>query len=129
MEEKYKLIEEILSEAKGYIEKGDAIQSSEKIYKVVEECIKLLSERSKLPEYEQAKKEGRWWSRLLVKAASKLARELNERKIEETWAIAFNLHVWGFHECALGIEEVKENLPYAEWLLDYTKNTARFGSW
>jgi hypothetical protein len=86
---------------------------------VVEECIKLLSETMELPEHEEAEKEGRWWSKLLVRASKRLASEFGESKIEDAWTRAFNLHVWGFHEKALAAEHVGLDMPYVEWLVDY----------
>jgi hypothetical protein len=117
-----KRIEGILNKAKECIKDQDVIQSSEKIYKVVEECIKLLAEKNGLPEFREAKKEGRWWAHLLGRSSSTLSKRLRENRIHETWAIAYDLHVWGFHERKYGIEEVQRGLPYAEWILDYSKN-------
>ena len=68
------LAEKYLREAKNFIESGDAVQASEKIYKVVEECIKALAQHHNLPEYQTASKEGRWWIQLLGKASRKLSR-------------------------------------------------------
>ncbi len=51
--------EEIITKGKEYLAKGDAVQASEKLYKGVEECIKLLAEKHKLPEFEKAKEKGR----------------------------------------------------------------------
>lgn len=118
------LIEKLLAEGKEYISKGDPIQASEKLYKAVEECIKLLAENERPPEHEEFQKEGRWWSRLLSRSARTLARKLGERRIEEAWTVAFDLHVWGFHEKALGVEHIEPDIPYIEWLVDYTKNYA-----
>ncbi|MDT7887041.1 MAG: PaREP1 family protein, partial [Thermoproteota archaeon] len=44
------IIKNLFTEAEEYLAKGDAVQSSEKLYKATEECIKLLSERFNLPE-------------------------------------------------------------------------------
>jgi hypothetical protein len=110
-----------VDEAKEYIAEGDAIQASEKLYKAVEECIKLLAERHKLPEYDEAGKDGRWRSYLLGRAAGRLADDLGKKEIEDAWARAFNIHVWGFHEGKFGVEEIKRNIPYVEWLCNYTK--------
>jgi hypothetical protein len=53
------IIKNLFTEAEEYLAKGDAIQSSEKLYKATEECIKLLSERFNLPEAKELrKKEG-----------------------------------------------------------------------
>ena len=112
----------MLTRANKSIKEKDPIQASEKIYKSVEECIKILAILGELPEYKKAKVEGRWWSKLLEKAAVKLAEKYKEKKIFEAWAVAFNLHIWGYHECALNIKEVKYHLPCAKWLLEFTEN-------
>jgi hypothetical protein len=61
-------------EAKEYVERGDAVQASEKMYKVVEECIKALAQQYNTPEHQAAVKEGRGWTQLLGKAARGLSR-------------------------------------------------------
>jgi len=48
------LAEKFLDEAREYIAKGDAIQASEKLYKVAEECVKALAEVLRVPEAEEA---------------------------------------------------------------------------
>ena len=125
--EEFKLIDEFLAEGKEYLRKDDPIQASEKFYKATEECIKLLAEGEKLPEYEEAEREGRWWSRLLSRAARALSSKLGEEKIEDVWARAFDLHVWGFHEKALDVEHIKPDVSYIEWLVTYTKRTTKRG--
>ncbi len=113
--------EHFLKEAREYIEKGDAVQASEKLYKVAEECIKALAIKFKMPEVEEAKREGRWWTKLLARASAKLASTLNEPIILHGWSTAYNLHVWGFHEMALDIDSVKASLPTIEQLLAKTR--------
>ena len=114
-------ISRFVDESKEYIAKGDPIQASEKLYKATEECIKVLAERHKLSEYGKAERDGRWRSYLLAQAAGKLADDLKRKEIEDVWARAFNIHVWGFHEGKFGVEEIKRNVPYVEWLVDYVK--------
>lgn len=116
-----KLLEKMFGDAKEYIKKNDAIQSSEKLYKVAEECLKLLASKNGVAEYKEAKKEGRWWGGLLSRASAHLTKDLRESKIGEAWAIAYELHVWGFHEHKLDAEIVEQKLSYIEWLLKYTK--------
>ena len=116
-----KLIRAIFDEGKRYLDKGDPMQASEKFYKVVEECIKLLAKKHKLPEHEEAIKEGRWWSKLLTRAARRLARESKQSMIEDAWARAFDLHVWGFHERVLEVEDVEQDVRHLQWLIDYTE--------
>ena len=110
-----------LDESKEYIAKGNAVQASEKLYKAVEECIKILAEQHKLPEYSEAKEDGRWKNYLLAQAAGKLAYNLRRKEIEDAWARAFNIHVWGFHEGKFDVEDIKPDVPYVEWLIDYVK--------
>ena len=114
-------ISRFINESKEYITKGDAIQASEKLYKAVEECIKVLVQRHKLPEYEEAEKDGRWRSYLLGQAARRLAKDLRAREIGEAWAKAFEIHVWGFHEGKYGVEDIEQDIPYVEWLVNFVK--------
>jgi hypothetical protein len=121
LEARVELAEKYLAEAKEYLAKGDAVQASEKLYKVVEECIKALAQRYDTPEHREAAREGRWWAQPLGKAARRLARELSEPRIEYAWAVAYDVHVWGFHEAKYTVEDVKEDVGYVEWLLNYVK--------
>lgn len=114
-------IERFLDESKRYLAEGDVVQASEKLYKAVEECIKVLAEKYKLPEHEKAEEDGRWRTYLLDQAAGRLADKLNKKEIEDAWSRAFRVHVWGFHEGKFGVEEVRRQIPYAEWLLDFVK--------
>lgn len=52
------LAEKYMAEALEYLNKGDAIQASEKVYKVAEEVVKALAEKYNLAEYQQSLKEG-----------------------------------------------------------------------
>lgn len=115
-------ISQFVAEGKEYIAKGDAVQASEKLYKAVEECIKVLAERYRIPEYEKAEKDGRWRSYLLGKAAGRLSDNLKEKEIGNAWARAFEIHVWGFHEGKYGVEEIKRNVPYVEWIVNFVKD-------
>lgn len=75
--ERVKLIERLLGEAASYLEKGDAVQSSEKLYKSAEECIKALAERFSLEEVKAAEERGGWTVTLLEKAVGKLVNKLS----------------------------------------------------
>ena len=44
MEAKLELAERFLEEAKGFMEKEDPVQASEKLYKVAEECVEIPAE-------------------------------------------------------------------------------------
>lgn len=110
------LISRVLDEAKECIDKKDAMQASEKLYKASEEALKLLSAKFGLPEYEEAKEKGRWTAPLLFSAVRKLSEEVN-LDIVNWWDHAWFLHVEGFHEARLNIEEVKFRLRFIEELV------------
>ncbi|NPB00993.1 MAG: hypothetical protein GXO10_06425 [Crenarchaeota archaeon] len=98
----------------------DPVQASEKLYKVVENCIKILAILYNIEEYEIAKKEGTWWSKLLARSAHKLSKLLNNDTIVRAWQAGFDLHVYGFHEEAYTQQEVKNIIPIVEDLLNLT---------
>jgi len=125
IEARIEVAEKSLEEARQYLEKGNSIQASEKLYKAVEECIKALAQYYNTPDYQAASREGRWWAQLLGKAARRLARMLNEPRIESAWAVAYEVHVWGFHEAKYDVEDIKDDIKYAEWLLNYTKQVVK----
>jgi PaREP1/PaREP8 domain containing family protein len=50
------LAERYLDEARRYIDRGDPVQASEKLYKVAEECIKALAIELRAPEVDEAKR-------------------------------------------------------------------------
>ena len=89
------LAEKYLEEAKDYINKKDAVQASEKMYKVVEEYIKALAETLNTPKTQEARKNGRWFTWLLGEAAKSVADRLSETVVLEAWAVAYDIHVWG----------------------------------
>jgi len=111
-------------EALEYANKGDAVQASEKLYKVAENAIKILSEYNKLPEYEIAKKEGTWWTKLLDKAARKL-RDIYGEELLDAWTTAYKLHQMGFHEEQLTIEDVLKEAYKIEDLIKIVEKEVR----
>ncbi len=112
----------MIRRAREELDRGDPIQASEKLYKAAEECVKILADLFKLEESRRAREEGGWWSKLLSKAARKLALRLGEKLILDAWSQAYDLHVHGFHEHSLGVEEVRQSLPIIEKLVEYTSN-------
>ncbi|BDR91304.1 PaREP1 family protein [Vulcanisaeta souniana] len=72
------IAERYLNEAKEYINKGDAVQVSEKLYKAAEENVKALAEKYDLSENRQAIREGRWHMHLLLKACSRPSKTLGD---------------------------------------------------
>jgi hypothetical protein len=115
------LSERYLEEARMYVERGDPVQSSEKMYKVAGECVKALAVKFNTPEVHEARREGRWWAKLLSRAAKTLSLKLEEPLINIGWSVAYDLHVRGFHEAVLSIEHVKLSLPHIESLLERTR--------
>lgn len=118
--ERVRLIKRLLKEADGYLAKGDPVQSSEKLYKASEECIKALAERFNLEEVKTAEEKGRWTVTLLEKAVGKLVNKLST-DVELGWDAANYLHIWGFHEVKLDAEDVKRRLPIIKRLLELTE--------
>jgi hypothetical protein len=110
-------IRNLLIEAEEYLARGDAVQSSEKLYKAAEECVKALSERLSLPEVKDA--EGRWTVTLLERAVRKLSDKFGV-DVQLGWDAANHLHVWGFHEAKLEVEDVKARIPLIRRLIELT---------
>ena len=125
LETRLAIAEHMLSRGREELRRGDAAQASEKLYRAVEECIKVLACLEGLEECRRAREEGGWWSRLLARAASRLARRLREPVILEAWEAGFDLHVHGFHEHALDPEDVEQRLPVIEKLVEYTGRRVR----
>jgi hypothetical protein len=113
------IIRNLLAKAEEYLAKRDAIQSSEKLYKAAEECIKLLSERFNLPEVKEAEEKKKWTVTLLEKAVRKLSDKISI-DVQIGWDAANYLHVWGFHEAKLEAENVKARLPLIKRLIELT---------
>ena len=121
LEERIRLAEKSLMEAKEYMRRNDPGQASEKLYKATEECIKFLAEQYGLPEVGEARKEGQWWTKLLGRSSKDLAGMLGKEEISDAWAKAYDLHVLGFHENAYNIEHIRPIIPLIENLVNYTK--------
>ncbi len=124
--EKLELIRRLLDEAESYLAKGDPAQSSEKLYKAAEECIKSLAERFNLEEARTAKERGRWTVTLLEKAVGKLALKLS-RDVGIGWDVANYLHVWGFHELKLDKEDIEWRRPMIKKLIELTESEFQRG--
>ena len=120
-----KVVEKYLEEAKKYIAKGDAVRASEKLYKVVEECVKALTEVLRVGEAVEAKSKGRWFTWLLGSAARSVVEKLGEPKVVEAWAIAYDVHVWGSHEAKYSADKTAWGLKYVERLLEVARRVVR----
>jgi uncharacterized protein (UPF0332 family) len=114
-----KLAEKLLKEANLFLEKGDTVQASEKLYKAAEEAVKAMAQTVGLQAKEAGRK-GRWTLRLLDEAANRLS-ELDKR-IYDDWDHAYFLHVEGFHEARLGLEQVRARVKYVRELFEIAKS-------
>jgi len=112
----------LLDEARQAIEKEDAVQASEKLYRVAEECIRAMAKALDLDEAREARGRGRWTLRLLDVVAAKLVERL-DRRVYDDWSHAYFLYVEGFHEARLSIDQVKARARYVEELLEIARNT------
>jgi len=98
-------------------EKGDVVQSSEKLYKAIEESIKAIAIAKRLDEAKESENKGRWTTSLLDRAALKLGEE-----IARAWEVAFFLHVNGFHEATITVDEVISRIPLIKRVIDSLNN-------
>lgn len=120
--ERVNLIKKLIEEAEQLLSKGDTIQSSEKLYKAVEEGIKLLAKRYNLEEARIANERGRWSVSLLDSAVEKLTEKIGDI-IDVLWAIAYDkLHIDGFHEGKLTVKDVDSGLKEVKKLLKIIEN-------
>ena len=110
------LAERLLREGKRLLEENDTVQASEKLYKAAEESLKAIAGALGLPEADEARRRGRWTLRLLDSAARR-AGEALDRRIHDDWDHAYFLHVEGFHEARLGVEQVRARVGYVEELV------------
>ena len=115
------LVQVCLVKAKRYLDKNDPMQASEKFYKCAEESVKYLAEHYQLDEVNEAKSEGQWWLKLLNRAAMDLAKKTKHQFIEDAWEKAFRAHMFGFHENAYSIADVKAIVPVVQKLVDYVR--------
>ncbi len=104
-------------EAEALLAKGDAVQASEKLYKAAEESVKAMALKLGLDEAREARARGKWTLKLLDKAVRRLAETI-DRRILDDWDHAYFLHVEGFHEARLGVDEVKARAEYIKELLE-----------
>jgi hypothetical protein len=101
-----------------YVERNDPAQASEKLYKAAEEAVKVLAKRFALPEHEEAEGRGRRTAALLFSIVRRLSEMVNSQ-VANWWHAAWFLHVEGFHEARLSIEEVKFRVKFVEELVKF----------
>jgi len=112
-----KSIRGFLDKGKKYVELGNSVQASEKLYKAAEEAVKALAQAHANGTWKEAEEKGRWTSPLLFKAVVEIARSLRNEEIRKYWAVAWTLHVEGFHEARLDIDYIREELGDIEKLV------------
>jgi len=115
--ERINIAEAYMAECREYLDKGDPVQASEKAYKAAEEVIKALAEKFKTVEYQEALREGRWYTYLLSRASKTLASQLGDWVLDG-WNSAYDLHVWGFHEGELTVDYVKVGVRKVETMIN-----------
>ncbi len=115
------LARRFIAEAREYMGRGDSVQASERAYKAAEEVVKALAEKYNLPEHQQAVKEGRWFTHWLGSAVNKLVRALGDWVLSG-WASAYFLHVWGFHEAKLTINDITGYIDEVERMVREAEN-------
>ncbi|MGC9153108.1 MAG: PaREP1 family protein [Vulcanisaeta sp.] len=108
----------MFGEGLGFVDRGDVVQSSEKLYRAVEEGVKALAIAKGLDEAREALSKGRWTVSLLDKAARKLGDA-----VWRAWSEAYFLHVNGFHEVRIDIDDVKARLPIIQGLIDEVRKS------
>jgi hypothetical protein len=79
--------------------------------------VKSLSRRYANGVWLEVVEEGRWTSPLLFKAVTQIARTLKNEQVRRYWAVAWTLHVEGFHEGRLSIDYIKEQAEDIEELV------------
>ena len=118
------------------VEEKNVRQAAEKIYMIVESCIKILSEFKNLEEFKIANQHPKknWSTGLLFSAAKKLSgisKKDPEKKykidesIWDIWEKAWLLHTLGFHENLLEIENIEKNAHIAKDIIEITKKVLK----
>ena len=106
----------MFNEGLNLINKGDIVQSSEKLYKAVEEAVKALAIAKNLEEAKDALSKGRWTVSILDKAARRLGDD-----VWRAWEAAYFIHVNGFHEVRIDVDDVKARIPIIQGLINRVK--------
>jgi hypothetical protein len=113
------LAERFLAEGRELIDENP-VQASEKLYKAAEEAVKVLAIALKLPEADEAKRDG-WTAGLLESAMISVMKRLGVNELYHWWDSAYKLHVDGFYEARLGSDGVRLRLRDVEALINLAK--------
>lgn len=92
---------------------NDPMQASEKLYKVAEECIKLLAIKND----PKLGKNDYWSSGTLKHQVSVLTKKYGD-DLKTAWDAAWFLHTVGFHEDDLTVDEVYDRLDPIKSLIE-----------
>jgi hypothetical protein len=92
-----KNLEKWLKEAKEFKEKGDMLQSCEKLYSVVEGIIKVLAEKENVEAYKEAISAGGWNTYLLREASAELKRIYSQKFGEDFGNLFFFLRIEAYY--------------------------------
>ncbi len=107
-------LEKLVKEAEVLLKQDDSLQASEKLYKVAEECIKILAIKNKMA----APNKRKWNTQELNNFAKMLKLGYGE-KVYINWKTALEgLHRDGFHENDLTTAEVYDKIHCVTELLD-----------
>ena len=101
------LAEHYLRDAEALMGEGDAANACEKAYSAAVEVVIALAEALKVPEYEEAVKEGKWTAFCLGRAANRLSKTLG-RWVVRGWSSAFFLYVWGTRVGGITVEDMRQ---------------------
>lgn len=102
---------ELLSEAKKYLESGDLIQASEKAWGACASIVKAYAEKKGLEHYRH---------RQLEEVMSKLISTEKDEKLVSDWSICLRLHS-NFYEGFMTTEDVKLSLLKVEEFVEVMK--------
>ncbi|WP_069806510.1 PaREP1 family protein [Vulcanisaeta thermophila] len=111
------LSQKMLMEGEALIEK-DPVQASEKLYKAAVEAVKAMAVKLGTNEAREALRQGRWTATLLFTAVTSISDKLSKPELRLWWRVAWFLHVEGFHEARLPIDEVRRDSQYVRAIVD-----------
>ncbi len=111
------LVNKFFNEGLELVDKNP-VQASEKLYKVVEECVKILAIKFNITEVlESVRSRGRWTVTDLEKTVRIISKMIGKWFLN-AWDSAWTLHVWGFHEAKLSSEAVKDRVEFVKKIME-----------
>jgi hypothetical protein len=107
-------LEKLMEESMKLLKRGDTLQASEKLYKIAEECIKILA----IQEHPDLGVKDYWPTWLIWKQVDELAN-IYGSDLRNQWNAAWMLHTKGFHENSLTKDDVMQNVQQISNFIDY----------